>query len=109
MVLAIGARVAVKKESPVSLLDCRSYQPAKGYASCGEFAPLLVDVLALGMIHRRQKIGKVSIAGIRPMKLQAVTQQHAGRRAFSHFILLRKQDMKRGQMLVIDDTQRRVE
>ena len=80
-------------------VDLAPEQAAKGHSCGAELAPFLADPFALGVIHRRQEVGEVAVAGIGPMELHAVAQQHAGSGAGVRFVGLRKQNMQRRQMV----------
>ncbi len=77
-VSAVGAHVAVGEEHPVLLRDLAAAQVAELHAGIAHLASLLADFLALVVAHLAEVIVEAAIAGVEPVELHAVADQHAG-------------------------------
>src|SRR5512143_3964535 len=76
MVRAVGARVAAMEEGPVGGRDLAADAPLEADARIGDLAPVLLQLLALVVAHRAEKIREVAIAAILPAELDAVAHDH---------------------------------
>ncbi len=93
--VAVRVFVAAVEERPVRGGDLGADLARERDAGGGDPAPLLLHLLALVVVERREKIGEVAIARILPAELHAVPDDHARRRACLGLGRGRKQDVQR--------------
>ncbi len=71
--LEIGLGIALVKEIPVSALNLNAFKGFENHASLSHFASFLLDFFALFLIQSLQKIIKVFVSCVVPMKLNGMT------------------------------------
>src|SRR5690349_23718246 len=104
----ISGLVALEKECAIRRRDLVTGLANERDARIGQPAPLLLDLLALVVVERREEIGEVEVTSVAPVKLHAVTDEHARCRPFACLLCVGKQDMQRREA-VLQLTERSLE
>ena len=78
-VLGVGAGVAGVEEGPVVGPDLCAAQDAEGDSGLRHLAPLLADLLALGVGEAGEEVVEAGIACVVPVELHAVAEFQPGR------------------------------
>ena len=93
-----GGAVKPVKDAPLLLGDLRPRQAQDLHAVLAHFVALPLDLFAPFGGHAGQKIVKIAVAAVAPVKLAGLAQQHAA--FFQRGALLSRgeQTMKRGQL-----------
>ena len=92
---AIRAAVAVEEERQVAGADVAADAPLEPDARFAELAPLLPDLLALVVAHRREEIREVAIALVAPVELHAFARDHARGRRLAQLRLVDEEHVQR--------------
>ena len=71
--LEIGLGIALVKEIPVGALNLSTLEGFENHTRFSHFAPFLFDFFALFLIQSPQKMLKVGVSRVVPMKLHGVT------------------------------------
>ena len=71
--LEVGLGITLVKEIPVSALNLSAFKGFENHTCFSHFAPLLLDFFALFLIQSLQKIIKVFVSCVVPMKLNGMT------------------------------------
>ena len=97
---AVRRLVALEEERPVRRRDLRARLAHERHAGFEQPPSLLLDLLALVVIERGEKIGEVLVVAVAPVELQAVANQHAGSGAFARLVLVGEQHVERGEAVL---------
>ena len=95
MVRAVRPLIAAEEQAPVARLDRGARLADELDAGVGELLAFLADLLALVVRERREEVGEVAIAGIAPVKLNAVTRDESGGFAFGRLIIVEEEHVQR--------------
>ena len=107
VMLAVGAVVAPGEEVPVLLAGLAAGKPAEDDAGVAHAAALLLDLLALVVVHARQEIVEIAIARVLPVELDAGAQHQAALPELVGLLRGREQHVQRRRALLRGQRRRR--